>query len=154
MVDRGELTFPIRIDSTRSRTEIQVVTAQRLVFRFTACGTTVQASGKISPQRLELFLEADVGPLPYSAESRAARAAAIALMRAPPPGRIARLDVVQRIVLGGEIVLEAPLTPIGIVAALTGWMREIQPWLTAIAPPLATAMVDQRRRDELSSAAS
>jgi hypothetical protein len=129
-----EIGFPIRLtdDSGAKR----LMQQRSLRFDFVAAGTSFETQGEAIDSGVAISIRARLGLLPFSAESKPARDEALALMSAPPQGARVAITRGNQIVLDGSFSVHEMLTPISLIAALTEWVVNAQPWLEAIARPL------------------
>ena len=104
-------------------------------FRFVYAGIPFDAHAQYVGNQPVLHLSGEVGPVPYSAESIPVRRASHAVLRASwtlphsrlvawPGGRIRAI---------GKMPLPAPLTPVGIITAVTSMILDLKPYLDLIA---------------------
>lgn len=108
-------------------------------FRFVRFAGKMEETGGIA----HLKLVGDLGPLPFSAESQAARAG---LLRIVDAGNgvlgAGRFRVTQgRILLGGDLALPMPVSAVGLVSEVAKFLAPATPYMELIAlyirPPLA-----------------
>ena len=117
---------------------------REVVFDFTAGGARYRTRGRTSDSRLALDITAELGRLPFSIQSRTARDAAMALLATPPAGASPRITRTSSIELDGQVTVASDVTPVSLVAALTEWVINVQPWVSAISAPLAAARISDR----------
>ncbi|MGQ0662765.1 MAG: hypothetical protein ACT4P2_04095 [Pseudomonadota bacterium] len=113
---------------------------ERISFGFEFGGATFTATGKIGTSRLDLVIAAELGPLPFTAESIPARRAILDLIAAggPPTGRIA-LDEAQTIRIDAAVEIPEPVTPITVVTGIVEFLIAIKPHLERLGRILADA---------------
>jgi hypothetical protein len=102
-------------------------------------GCTEESGGRVG-----LKLVGDVGPLPYTAESPAARTGLVRIVEAANEAIGDAFRIHQgRVLLGIERGIPAPLTATGLVTAVATFLLPAAPYLELIAiyirPPLAAA---------------
>lgn len=142
VAQQDQIRFPIRltdIDGARHLTQLREVS-----FDFSAGGARYRTRGRTRDSMLDLDITAELGRLPFSIQSRAARDEAMALLAVPPAGASLRITRTSAIELDGQVTLASDITPVSLVAALTEWVINIQPWISAIAAPLAAAHLPGR----------
>jgi hypothetical protein len=110
-----------------------------LSFCFDYLGVTFDANGRRSGDRLIMTLSANLGPLPYSAESITARHAIQELVAASATaeGSVFSLADDQTIRLVGSFDLDQPASPMLVLAVVTEFLIGLKPWLERIAELLA-----------------
>jgi len=100
-----------------------------LYFRFTACGITFDAhlDNKTAPLRLR----ANLGKLPFSAESPDARRLARTVIAATDRLRRGHilLSAEQDMVLEGELNTPSPRTPVSVIATAVSLILDFKPYL-------------------------
>lgn len=139
---QDQIRFPIRltdIDGARHLMQLRDV-----AFDFTAGGARYRTRGRTHDSILALDITAELGRLPFSIQSRSARDEAMALLAAPPAGASLRITRTSAIELDGQVTVTSDVTPVSLVAALTEWVINVQPWVSAIAAPLAAAHLSSR----------
>lgn len=140
---QDQVHFPVRLaDDDGMR---RLMRLREITFGFCAGGALYRARGQASDDRLELAITAELGQLPYSIQSHGARREAIELLASPPPGASLRVGDRSTVVLDGHVTLRDEVTPVRLVTALAEWVINIQPWVSAIAAPLAAAQSAARR---------
>lgn len=142
VAQHDEIRFPIRladVDGTRRLLQLRDVS-----FDFSAGGARYRTRGRAHDARLDLDITAELGCLPFSIQSRAARDEAMALLATPPAGANLRITRSSTIALDGQMTLHADVTPVTLVTALTEWVINVQPWISAISAPLAAARLPGR----------
>ena len=122
------------------------LTLAPIQFDFSYHGIRFACRSEPSPEGNRLRLVGDAGPMPFTAESPAARAAIQAILDhanatlAPP--QVFRCAQ-GRILVGAERPLPQPITAVALVAALTRVLAPIHPWLALLSevvrPPLLPA---------------
>lgn len=104
---------------------------------------------EVEPSHVSLRLVGDLGPMPFSAESMAARTGLTRICTvANEQLQISRFRVAQgRILLGGEPAIDQPPTATGLLTALARFLMPARPYLDLIGvylrPPLAPAQPDE-----------
>lgn len=136
------LGFPIRIADQDGATRL--MQQRSLRFDFVAAGTAFETQGAPTDHGTVLSIRARLGRLPFSAESKPARQEVFDLLCAPPPGAHAGVTGGNLIVLDGSLALQETMTPVSLIAALTEWVVNVQPWLEQIAQPLSLTGSRQR----------
>jgi hypothetical protein len=121
---------------------------REIAFTFTAAASLFHAVGRSDRNGLAVTLTADLGPLPYTAESVHGRAAAFAQIAAPPSGSRVFVSRRQHVVVSGDFDIKTPVQPKAVMVELATWVVEIQPWIAEILPHLIA-----RRSSELQAAA-
>lgn len=105
-------------------------------FRFCFTYLEVPFSASVSENGgdLNLHIEADLGPLPYSAEAPKLRKPLLALLDALKDEGKFRLSLSpeKRIILEGEMPVEYALTPVNIISSLTTLLIHTDPYLELI----------------------
>jgi hypothetical protein len=108
-----------------------------LAFRFSACG--VQFEADIADRTAPLRLRANLGKLPYSAESAEARSLARVVLGAT--GRLRRghilLSPEHDMVLEGELAPPSPRTPASVIATAVALILDFQPYLELLGEAVA-----------------
>lgn len=143
VASHDQIHFPVRladIDGMR-----RLMQLREIAFDFAAGGALFRARGRTQDARLELAITAELGCIPFSVQSREARREAIALLSAPPPCASTRIVQNSTVTLDGQVTLQEQLTPVTLVAALTEWVINVQPWISAIAGPLAASRLPAAR---------
>jgi hypothetical protein len=108
-----------------------------LSFRFSACGVVFEAeiAGRTAPLRLR----ADLGKLPYTAESPEARSLARIVLGAS--GRLRRGHILltpeHDMVLEGELTPPSPRTPASVIATAVALVLDFQPYLDLLGEAVA-----------------
>jgi hypothetical protein len=100
-------------------------------FTFDCAGVTLTARAGREVDEAWLEVEGDLGPLPFSAESREARSELIAILLAAKltDHRYFGIGPDQRIRLRGEIPLTCPLTPAAILTGVTTFTLAVRPFI-------------------------
>lgn len=137
-----KLGFPIRIADQDGATRL--MQQRSLRFDFVAAGMTFETQGMPAENGTMLSIRARLGRLPFSTESKPARQEVFDLLSAPPPGAHAGVTGGNLIVLDGALSLQDKVTPVSLIAALTEWVVNVQPWLLQISQPLSLAGARQR----------
>ncbi|HEX6979623.1 MAG TPA: hypothetical protein VF342_10010 [Alphaproteobacteria bacterium] len=120
---------------------------QRFSFRFDFEGATFTAEARPDRGDWIIDLTAELGPLPYSAESLAARTAIQALVaaRAGSSGLHIDLDDAINLVIRGNVVVPQPVTPVALLTSITEALLELRPSLRRLAELLASATPSNHR---------
>jgi hypothetical protein len=129
-----EIGFPIRL--TGDAGAKRLMQQRSLRFDFVAAGTSFETQGEAIDRGVAISIRARLGLLPFSAESKPARDAALALMSSPPQGARVAITGGNQIVLDGNFAVHEMVTPVSLISALAEWVVNAQPWLEAIARPL------------------
>ncbi len=133
----GDGTKPLEIKSLAVDAD-GTVTRQAppslFVFRFTYLEIPFAARVSENGSDKNLNIEADLGPLPYTAEAPKLRKPLLALLDALKAEGNFRLSLSlqKRIILEGEIPMDAALTPVNIIASLTTLLVHADPYLELI----------------------
>jgi hypothetical protein len=108
-----------------------------LYFRFSACGILFEAD--LANRTAPLRLRANLGKLPYSAESPEARNLARSVMAAT--GRLRRghilLSPEHDMVLEGELLPPSPRTPVSVIATAVALILDFKPYLDLLGEAVA-----------------
>jgi hypothetical protein len=108
-----------------------------LTFRFTACG--VQFEAEIAGRTAPLRLRANLGKLPYSAESPEGRSLARDVLGAS--GRLRRGHILltpeHDMMLEGELAPPSPRTPASVIATTVALVLDFQPYLDLLGEAVA-----------------
>lgn len=109
-------------------------------FTFDICGIKLAARAGRQNGEAWLEVEGDLGPLPFSAQSRPARSAAIAVLIAAKltDHRYFGVGPDQRIKLHGEVPLMPPLTPAAILAGVVQFVTAVRPFIELLSDALET----------------
>jgi len=133
--------FPLKALAVDEAGRIVRRESSEVLFSFTVVGTEFRACARAGAAGVQLAVEADLAPLPYSAESPAARQA---LQRLAAESRLShgRLLVVghRQLALSTHIDVPAPAAPVDVIAGLVAMVLELRPYLTRIAELLAGAV--------------
>lgn len=108
-----------------------------LHFRFTACG--IDFEGEIADQNAPLRIRANLGKLPYTAESPDGRRLARSVLAATDRlrhGHILLSDG-QDMILQGELALPSPRTPVSVIATASALVLEFRPYISLLAEAVA-----------------
>ncbi|MEO5335983.1 MAG: hypothetical protein H7841_03670 [Magnetospirillum sp. WYHS-4] len=118
-----------------------------LAFTFSFRGVLFAGQAESTYDRSRLRLRADLGPLPYTAESSAKRTNALAIVGAASRalgGRM-RLSPDQHILLLEELGFDIPLTPRDLMANTVRLVLEAKPYLDLLSllvqPPEAKSIL-------------
>jgi hypothetical protein len=136
------LGFPIRLAAHEGATRL--IQQRSLRFDFVAAGTSFETQAEPVDDGISLSIRARLGLLPFSVVSKQARQEVIDLLAAPPPGASAGVARGNQIVLDGTFSLPEKVTAVSLIAALTEWVMNAQPWLERIAQPLTMSGARQR----------
>ncbi len=122
------------------------LTLSPIQFDFAYHGIRLACRSDPSPAGNQLRLVGDAGPMPFTAESPRARAAAQAILDhanatlAPSPAFRCNQG---RILVGAEGPLPDPITAVALVAAIARFLAPVHPWLALLSevvrPPLHSA---------------
>ena len=141
----GGLSMPLDIDAVLEGAEAPPLSlgsgpvAFDFAFRFVRFVARLEQSGG----SVHLKLVGDLGPMPFSAESPAARSALARIVDAGSSVLGAgRFRIAQgRILLGGEIEIPVPVSAVGLVSAVTRFLVPATPYMELISmyvrPPQA-----------------
>ncbi len=112
---------------------------EKLSFCFDFLGVTFNADGRHTGDRLVMTLTADLGPLPFSAESASARHAIQELVAASASaeGSVFSLADDQTIRLFHSFDLFQPVSPVHVLTVVTEFLIRLKPWLARFAELLA-----------------
>ncbi len=108
-----------------------------LHFRFTACSVAFEAD--LADSKAPLRLRANLGKLPYSAESPDARRLARTVMAATDRLRRGHilLSPEQDILLEGELNPPSPRTPVAVIATAVSLILDFKPYLDLLGEAVA-----------------
>jgi hypothetical protein len=114
---------------------------EALRFAFDYCGVSFNAVGRRSGESFLLTISADLGPLPYSAESLQARLAIQDLIAASGTLIEPRLTIGddQRIRLEANVELQKPVSPVVTLTMVTELLLVLEPWLERLGTLLESA---------------
>lgn len=134
---------PFLFDSVSQRPDGSIVHNARdaLTFSFDYQGVTFTAHGRRIGERFVMTVVADLGPLPFSAESAAARSqiqdivAASALSVSP----ILTIDDSQAIRVETSFDLVQPVSPVSMLTMVTELLLTLKPMLERLGALLAAA---------------
>ena len=120
---------------------VQRTPRQRLSFSFDFEGATFTAEARPAHGDWIIVLPAELGPLPYSAESLTARPAIQALVAAQTGSSGLRIDLDDAInlVVRGNVVVPQPVTPVALLTSMTEALLKLRPSLRRLAELLASA---------------
>jgi hypothetical protein len=104
-------------------------------FTFECAGVRLSARAGRQGGEGWLVIDGDLGALPFSAESRDARSAVIAVLLAArlTDHRYFGVGPDQRIKLRGELPLACPLTPASILTSVTQFIMAVRPFIEMLA---------------------
>ena len=140
LLGQQQLPLPLNTYSVDSVGNILKTERDRLSFSFTFLGTRFEASAALGgANKLKLDLIADLGPLPYSVESRMARSAVLDMVAAGEFG-FGRFAIAknQMIRVEGTVPIEQPLTPVALLTALTAFLLDLKPHLDSFAQQVSS----------------
>jgi hypothetical protein len=103
-------------------------------------------------ETLAVRVAGDLGPLPYSLQSREARRAVLTIIASANEtfGRaVFRIGEDNRLVVGGKVRLEPPVTPVRAVAAAASVVHDVLPYLECIAVFLRPPRLPRAKGDGL-----
>jgi hypothetical protein len=108
-----------------------------LFFRFTACG--IEFEGDLASRTAPLRLRANLGKLPFSAESPDGRQLARTVMAATDRLRRGHilLSAEQDMVLEGELNPPSPRTPVAVIATAVALILDFKPYLDLLGEAVA-----------------
>lgn len=135
LLGQQRLPLPLNTYSVDSGGNILKTERDRLSFSFAFLGTRFEATAALgSAHKLNLELAGDLGPLPFSVESRMARSAVLDMVAAGEFG-FGRFAIAknQMIRVEGSVPIEQPLTPVGLLTALTAFLLDLKPHLDSFA---------------------
>ncbi|BAE49409.1 hypothetical protein [Paramagnetospirillum magneticum] len=143
----GGMSLPLDIDAVLEEAEAQPLALGTGPVAFDFGFRFVRFAGRLeqSASGVQLKLVGDLGPMPYSAESPAARSGLARIVDAgnsvlgAGSFRLAQ----GRILLGGELGVPMPVSAVGLVSAVTRFLVPATPYMELISmyirPPLAPA---------------
>ena len=112
-----------------------------LFFRFSACGVLFEAD--LASKTAPLRLRANLGKLPYSAETAEGRQLARTVMAAT--GRLRRGQILlspeHDMLLEGELVPPSPRTPVSVIATAVALILDFKPYLDLLGEAVAIRRV-------------
>jgi hypothetical protein len=119
-----------------------------IYFRFAACG--IQFEARMASRTAPLRLRANLGKLPFSAESPEARSLARSVMAATDHLRRGHilLSPDHDMVLEGELAPPSPRTPVSVVATAIALVLDFKPYLDLLGEALAVRPAPPRCEDE------
>lgn len=134
----GDGTKPLEIKSLAvdaDGTVTRTVPPTLFAFRFTYLEIPFSACVSEDGGNKNLHIEADLGPLPYTAEAPKLRKPLLALLDALKAEGNFQLSLSprKRIILEGEIPMDTAMTPVNIIASLTTLLVHTDPYLELIA---------------------
>jgi len=117
-------------------------------FRFTACGIEFEAS--LADKAAPLRLNANLGKLPFSAESPEARRLARSVMAATDRLRRGHilLSAEQDMVLEGELNPPSPRTPANVIATAVALVLDFKPYIDLLAEAVTIRRTPPQATDE------
>lgn len=118
---------------------------EKLAFCFDFLGVTFNADGQRIGDRLVMTLTANLGPLPFSAESAAARHAIQELVAASASaeGSVLSLADDQTIRLVYSFDLFQPVSPVLMLTIVIEFLIQLKPWLDRFAELLRESSLRQ-----------
>lgn len=113
----------------------------RIAFAFDCQGVTFNVDGHRDGDVLVMALRADLGPLPFSAESVQARHAIQDLVSQSLVMGSSHLSIgpEQMIQVKSRIDVHQPFSPIEVLTAITAFLLDLKPWLDQLAALLSKA---------------
>ncbi|MGF1631472.1 MAG: hypothetical protein ACFCUT_18510 [Kiloniellaceae bacterium] len=133
-------TLPLEIGSVTLGDDGHIQCSQEdrpLFFRFSACG--IQFEADMASRMAPLRLRANLGKLPFSAESPDARRLARTVMAATD--RLRRGHILlspdHDIVLEGELMPPTPRTPVSVIATAVALILDFKPYLDLLGEAVA-----------------
>jgi hypothetical protein len=139
ILGRQNLPLPLNAIAVDASGKVLRTERDKLVFSFAFAGTRFDATAALGGgNKLNLALTGDLGPMPYSAESRVARTAVLDMVAAGAFS-FGRFTVAknQMIRIEGAIPVEHPLTPVALLTALTAFLVDLKPHLDSFAQQVA-----------------
>lgn len=139
ILGRQNLPLPLNAIAVDASGKVLRTERDKLAFSFAFAGTRFDATAALGGgNKLNLALTGDLGPMPYSAESRVARSAVLDMVAAGDFsfGRFA-VAKNQMIRVEGTIAIEQPLTPVALLTALTMFLVDLKPHLDKFASQVA-----------------
>jgi hypothetical protein len=132
---RDDIPFLFDALSVRSDGTIVHTPRDALRFSFDYQGATFMAEGRRDDDRFVLSVSADLGPLPYSAESAPARQAIQELVAASGALIEPRFTIGedQTIRVDAMLDLLKPVSPVTALTMVTELLLVLQPWLARLA---------------------
>lgn len=112
---------------------------EKLSFCFDFLGVTFNAEGRRVDDRLVMTLTANLGPLPFSAESVAARHAIQELVAASASAEGAMLSIAddQTVRIVRSFDLFQPVSPVHMLSVVIEFLIQLRPWLDRFAELLS-----------------
>lgn len=108
---------------------------QSISFSFQFEGATFAARGERAADSLEVMLDADLGPVPYSAEAPAVRRAIHDFVDSSPAATGARLVIAkdQTLRIQGRFLVTPSVSMLSLLTELTALLLQIGPWMRRLA---------------------
>jgi hypothetical protein len=143
----GGKALPVDLHTVWTDDDGQALTVADGIIQFDFGYRDIRFVGRMEQTggRAHLKLAGDLGPLPFSAESPAARAGLLRIIDAAAADLgDAPFRVIQgRLLLGGDLDIPVPVSATGLVSSVARFLLPTCPYLDLIAlylrPPLATA---------------
>ena len=144
----GGMSLPLDIDAVLEEAEAQPLStgdgpvAFDFGFRFVRFAARLEQTGAVA----QLKLVGDMGPMPFSAESPAARSGLAAIVESGNSvlgGGTFRIAQ-GRILLGGETNVAMPVSAVGLVSAVTRFLAPAIPYMELIAMYIRPPLVPSR----------
>jgi hypothetical protein len=142
VISIGGQSMPLDIDNLTEDAYKLGTSLAPVEFAFTFAGVRFACrSEKIDDKNAVLRVAGDLGPLPFSAESPAARLAVLTIVEDANAALGTLLKLTHgRIMVGGDRPLSAPITAATMVTAIATFMLPIRPYLELLSevvrPPM------------------
>ena len=141
----GGKKLPVDLHTVWTDDDGQTLTMSDGIVQFDFGYRQIRFAGRLEQTegKAHLKLVGDLGPMPFSAESTAARAGLARIIEAANAHLGAGLFRVTqgRILLGDDLTIEIPVSATGLMTPVTGFLLSAEPYLELIAlyirPPLA-----------------
>lgn len=155
----GDGTVPLEFQSLSvdaDGTVTRKAPPSSFAFHFTYLEIPFSASVSEKGSKIYLNIEADFGPLPYTAEAPKLRKPMLALLDALKDEGTFRLSLnpQKRIILEGEMLVEYALTPVNIISSMTTLLVQTDPYLELIANQLVSLTPPHAANSNLDSASA
>ena len=136
----GESSLPLEVGSVSLGEDGHIRRSDEdrpLYFRFSACGIAFEAD--LASRTAPLRVRANLGKLPFSAESPEARRLARTVMAATDRLRRGHilLSAEQDMVLEGELNPPSPRTPVSVIATVVALILDFKPYLDLLGEAVA-----------------
>ena len=111
----------------------------RMQFSFAHAGTVFECLGTVDAGAMQVAVAADLGPLPFTAESVEARQGMRGVVEAGRnlPGGGFSITARGSIRLDGAFRVESPVSPVALISGATIFVLEAQPYLERLATYLS-----------------